>query len=203
MDSMSAISPANPAVNLPQIHPISVKLDRSNYSFWKAQIATTVRAFGFDDVLQNNSAPSQYLDSASSENVQNPSYLVWLRRNQFVFSWILTFISPSMIGYVGRCTFSAEILLAFEKDILDQLYNIGQPISKSDLVTHVLAGLGQEFESISVFLQSTCEELTLHELQFALQTHEIRIHNQAIASGNLSQSVFSSQANTDMNNLLI
>lgn len=75
-------------------------------------------------------------------------------------------------------------------NISNQLFSIGQPIADSDLITHVLAGLGPEYESISVFLQSKCEELSLHEVQFSLQTHELRIQNQASATfgfGDFSQ----------------
>lgn len=54
--------------------------------------------------------------------------------------------------------------------------------------------LGAEFESISLLLSSKCDEMSLHEVQFSLQTHELRLQNQAAAS-NIANLVFQPQAN--------
>lgn len=78
-----------------------------------------------------------------------------------------------------------DYILKF-REISDHLFNIGQPISDSDLISYILQGLGAEFESISVVLSSKCDEISLHDVQFALQTHELRLQNQAAASTNLA-----------------
>lgn len=198
------------------MHPISLKLDRTNYNFWKIQVLATARAYGFEDILLKSLNPPQFLDStsANTDPITNPEYLTWLKRDQFMFSWILASISPPMMSYIGRCTTAAQIWRAFEtlfhsqskarathlrhqlqvlrkgdssideyilkfRDISDQLFNIGQEISDSDLISYILQGLSAEFESISVVLSSKCEELSLHEVQFALHTHELCLQTQA------------------------
>lgn len=95
---------------LPSIHPISTKLDRNNYIFWKTQILATAKAYGFEDVLTANFTPQQYVDEISP----NPEYSDWIRRDQFTFSWILATITPSMVGYIGRCSTSAQLWSTFE-----------------------------------------------------------------------------------------
>lgn len=112
---MDSFATSSSITNLPTMHPISLKLDRSNYSFWKFQVIATARAYSFEDIFLQE-PPLQFMASSSiaTKSDVNPSYITWLRRNQFMFSWILASISSQMMGYIGRCTIAAQIWEAFE-----------------------------------------------------------------------------------------
>ncbi|KAK6130731.1 hypothetical protein DH2020_035519 [Rehmannia glutinosa] len=109
--------------SLPHLTPLPLRLDRSNFQFWKAQVLSTVRAYGLDGLLFGTDlAPTQFLissDDASSSltPVINPDYTFWLRRDQLLLSWMLASISESMFGYLTRCSSSAEVW-----QILSQLF---------------------------------------------------------------------------------
>lgn len=102
-------------INLPNFHSISVRLDRSNYAFWRVQILSTTRAHGFDDLLDKFcNPPSQFLPSPSNDRIPNLDFLSWLRRDQYLVSWILSSISETMLGHVTRCATAREIWCVLE-----------------------------------------------------------------------------------------
>lgn len=111
-------------INLPNLQSVSIRLDRNNYSFWRIQILSTVRAHGFDDLIDKYKIPpSQYLLSPSGDCIPNQDFLSWIRRDQFLVSWILSSIGESMLGYVTRCATAKDIWLVLE--------NLFQSISKA------------------------------------------------------------------------
>ena len=114
---------------LPSIHPVSIKLDRTNYSFWKTQGFTTPRAYRFEDGILQNYAPPQFTEGDS----QNFDYLIWHHRDKFIFGWILTAISPSVIGNSGQCTTFAQIWNTSEThSTLNQELNMQALVSTPD-----------------------------------------------------------------------
>lgn len=40
---------------------------------------------------------------------RNPSYLDWIKRDQLLVSWLLSYLSEAMLGHVVRCSSAAEI----------------------------------------------------------------------------------------------
>ena len=62
--------------------------------------------------------------------------------------------------------------------LTDNLNSVGQVITDEYPILYILARLGQKYESIVVNLTFRNHALTLQEVQFALQTHEIRIQHQ-------------------------
>lgn len=46
-------------------------------------------------------------------------------------------------------------------------------------ILHILSGFGSEFDVVVVNLTNRPDNLTLHEVQFAFQAHEIRLQNQS------------------------
>ena len=59
-------------------------------------------------------------------------------------------------------------------DMATSLIAAGQQISDDELVLYILGGLGLEYESVVVNLTSRYS-LTLQEVQYVLQTHEVRL----------------------------
>lgn len=119
MDSRS--SSVSAAV-LPQFHPIILKLDRTNYAFWRAQVLPMIRAHGFEEFIAPTAMPLAPLlpSNSGAPPRQNPEYAVWIRRDQFLMSWMLASISESMLGHVVRCNTAREVWSVLERLSLSQ-----------------------------------------------------------------------------------
>lgn len=114
MDSRS--NSASAAV-LPSLHPIILKLDHTNYAFWRAQVLPTIRAHGFEDFISPTAMPPAPILPSNSGALpcQNPEYAVWIRRDQFLLSWMLASIGESMLAHVVRCNTAREVWSILER----------------------------------------------------------------------------------------
>ena len=74
-----------------------------------------------------------------------------------------------------RIQFNRGFILKMKARAND-LMAAGQAISDDELILYILGGLGPEFESIIVNLTSR-ESLTLQEVQYLLQTYEMKLEN--------------------------
>ena len=66
------------------------------------------------------------------------------------------------------------------RGIADSLSSVGNAISDEELILYVLGGIGSEYESVVVNLTSRNDPLTLTDVQFMLQSHEIRLEQQMV-----------------------
>ncbi|RVW59231.1 Retrovirus-related Pol polyprotein from transposon RE1 [Vitis vinifera] len=101
------------------LHPISVKLDRNNYTIWRPQVLPAARAHRLDQILIGKiPKPPRFSQSTSvnsSQPASNPEYDQWVILDQFLLSWILASISEAMYGHVVNCQTSAEVWSVLEK----------------------------------------------------------------------------------------
>ena len=72
---------------------------------------------------------------------------------------------------------SIEELILKMKTNANALITAGQQISNEELILYIFGGLGPEFDSIVVNVTSR-DSITLLEVQFMLQTHEMRLESQ-------------------------
>ncbi|KAK6151173.1 hypothetical protein DH2020_016105 [Rehmannia glutinosa] len=116
---MESSSPLSIVMSLPHFTPIILRLDCNNYNFWKAQVLSTVRAHGFEGFLFGTvSAPPKYSSPSTSDGSDlclNPDYVSWMRKDQYLLSWMLSSIRESMLGHVNRCSTAAEVWFVFDK----------------------------------------------------------------------------------------
>ena len=113
-NTVHTLSAAPPNSSIFQnLAPITLKLDRANYPFWRSQVTPALRAHNLEDyVLGNTPCPSQFANVASgseSSRQVNPDYNIWVRMDQAIISWLLNFISESMFGHIVRCNTSREV----------------------------------------------------------------------------------------------
>ncbi|KAK6141920.1 hypothetical protein DH2020_024341 [Rehmannia glutinosa] len=59
--------------------------------------------------------------------------------------------------------------------IADNIQAASHSISEDDLILHILNGLGSEYESIVVNLNVRADNITLQDVQYEFQTHEMRL----------------------------
>ena len=79
------------AMAMPSALPsVSIKLDRTNYLFWKSQILPAMRAHDLESFLLNTKLkPEEYIaDSTDADQSPqiNLAYVFWRRTDQFVLS---------------------------------------------------------------------------------------------------------------------
>ena len=119
----------SPMVIPSTLSPTNIKLDRSNFPYWKSHILSAVKAHGLEDCfcLVQNSNLMRFVDpGSSSASLCNLEYISWKRLDQFVMSWLLSSISEQMLGHVVHYQYSAEIW-----SILEQLFSTKSKASPS------------------------------------------------------------------------
>ena len=102
--------------------PINIKLERSNYVFWKCQILPAARAHDLEAYLLGTKLkPNEVIINSGnpSATIVNPDYISWMRLDQFVMSWLLSSISEQMLGHVVQCKSAAEKIWI----VLEQLFS--------------------------------------------------------------------------------
>ena len=152
----------------------------------------------------------------TATTMSNPDFVVWMRLDQFLISWLLSSISEKMLGHVIHGQYSAEQWNVLERlfftkpkarilqlrlsletikmgssSIEDYVLKMktaandpmatGQHILGDKLVLYILSGLGPKFESV-VNLTSKYSD-SLQEVQYMLQTHELRLANLNVIYG--------------------
>ena len=202
--------------NLP--FTISVKLNFSNYTIWKAQALSYFRGqavFGYLD--GTIPTPPQEIDAPHPSigaiiKIPNPQYLQWLHQDSLILATINVSLTEDVLTQVMPYTTSQEVCLALErtfssisrakaiqirtqlanarkgalstnayflsiKQMADELALAGQPLKHDDIITHVLAGLGQEYDSLASTITSRFDPTTLEEFYSLLLICESRIHH--------------------------
>lgn len=111
--------PPPPAINpagLPNgaLLPLQLRLDRNNYSYWRALVLAATRAYGLDGyILGSNIPPPSLLPG----NRPNPAYQQWIRFDQFLMHWLMNSISEVMLGHIIHCRSSFQIWTDLDKRI--------------------------------------------------------------------------------------
>ena len=103
-----------------------IKLDRSNYTIWKSQILSTIRANGLESLLDGTrKCPNQFHNqeeaSLSSDRVivaepqENPEFNNWKRQDQLLLSWLMSSISVEILSLVVNSNSSNELWTNIEE----------------------------------------------------------------------------------------
>ncbi|KAH9791777.1 retrovirus-related pol polyprotein from transposon RE1 [Citrus sinensis] len=98
-----------------------LKLDRSNYTIWKSQILSAIRANDLEGFLDGSrTCPNQLLpgESTSIEAAiisENSTYTAWKRQDQMILSWLLSSISVEILSIVVNSKTSRELWMSLEE----------------------------------------------------------------------------------------
>ncbi|KAL5766827.1 hypothetical protein ACOSP7_017444 [Xanthoceras sorbifolium] len=100
---------------------ISINLDSSNYIYWKAQVLPVIRALELDDFITGlRACPPKFIETISLTTgakslTINGAYLSWRKADQLLLSWLLSILSPAIMGQVTECPTSCEAWRSLEK----------------------------------------------------------------------------------------
>ncbi|KAL9425249.1 hypothetical protein AB3S75_032230 [Citrus x aurantiifolia] len=97
-----------------------IKLDRSNYTIWKSQILSSVRANGLEDLLDSSKCcPDQFLpqdsEDLTAETQINPAFTVWKRKDQMLLSWLMSSINLEILSLVVNSETSLDLWISLEQ----------------------------------------------------------------------------------------
>ncbi|KAL5751705.1 hypothetical protein ACOSQ2_022212 [Xanthoceras sorbifolium] len=102
---------------------VSIKLDMNNYLHWKTSLLPAIRALDLERIISPlTPVPSPYIEVQSTltpgtSTVQqqiNPAAIIWKKADQLLFGWLISTVSPSLIGQVTRCKTSLELWFKLE-----------------------------------------------------------------------------------------
>ena len=117
----SPFSHTIPMVIPSTLTPLNIRLNRSNYAFWKSRIIPVVRVHDLNGILLGTRIiPQEFITNpANPRSVQNnPEYASWIRLDQFLMIWFLSSMPERMLGHVVYCKSSTKVLT-----VLDQLFS--------------------------------------------------------------------------------
>ncbi|KAA8548185.1 hypothetical protein F0562_004554 [Nyssa sinensis] len=123
---MEAINSSAGAVVPSHAGFMSIKLDRTNYPLWLAQIVPILKSknlMGF--VTGTNPCPSEFkrnTDGTVTTEV-DPRYDTWHQQDQMILSWINNSLSPTVLSTVARFTSSQATWSSLEKRYASQSKN--------------------------------------------------------------------------------
>ena len=98
------------------LNPLTLRLNRTNYNSWRAQVLPSVGAHNLEGFLLGTSqSTTQFIDVIDPNGGQaviciiNLANIVWNRQDQYIVRWLLSSLSESMLDHVTRCVQAAEI----------------------------------------------------------------------------------------------
>lgn len=105
---------------------MSIKLDRTNYPLWLAQIAPVLKSknlMGFVDGTTPCPAKFKRDDLGKETTEEDPGYAHWQQKDQMILSWINNSLTPSVLSTVARFTSSRDTWMSLEKSYGSQSQN--------------------------------------------------------------------------------
>ncbi|CAN1270978.1 Retrovirus-related Pol polyprotein from transposon RE1 [Linum perenne] len=119
---MAATTPSsNPTFQAP---PITIKLDRDNFSLWRSTVLSTLETFDLESHVLAPNPPSETriittTEGASTTEV-NPAYTDWKRSDRLVLLWLRSTLSETALSLVVRATTAHLAWQAIDKSYQSQ-----------------------------------------------------------------------------------
>ncbi|KAL5813122.1 hypothetical protein ACOSQ3_028072 [Xanthoceras sorbifolium] len=184
---------------------LPIKLDESNYIYWKTQILPAINALDLESFIdETKTPPSQFVtvqvsDESGGIRVEqhlNPEFQKW--KNQKVVGQVTKcksaleawtklqnlYSQKSMakilnlrqqLQTIKKGSHSVSDFVLKIKNIGDALSAAGEEVSERDLLLSLMHGVGHEYDSVVVLISSQRSTMSLEEAQFLLLMHEQRI----------------------------
>jgi hypothetical protein len=68
---------------------LALKLDEHNYLLWLSQVVPTLKSHELMGIVDGSDpCPPQTIPDAEGKDVSNPAYAIWVKKDQFLLSWI-------------------------------------------------------------------------------------------------------------------
>ncbi|KAK0598118.1 hypothetical protein LWI29_031814 [Acer saccharum] len=124
MSSTSDMPVGSSSSLIPNItNSVYVRLDRTNYPLWLAQIVPLLRSKNLQKYVNGESScPPAFVkdDSGKDTTTVNPAYQEWIQHDQLVLSWINGSLSLPLLSTVARYNSAREVWVSLEERFASQ-----------------------------------------------------------------------------------
>lgn len=101
------VTPAAAPVNLSTA--VTTKLTDKNFLIWKQHVESVIKASRLEQFVACPRVPPRFLSDADQGDKVNPEFLDWEQQDQYLFSWLLTTLSDSVLPRVVGCVHLYQI----------------------------------------------------------------------------------------------
>ncbi|CAN0837920.1 Retrovirus-related Pol polyprotein from transposon RE1 [Linum grandiflorum] len=106
------------------IPPITVQLDRDNYSLWRSTVVSSLEAFDLESHVLKPTPPAQTRLVATAEgeatSETNPAFTAWKKRDRFVLLWLRSTLTERALSSVVRATTAHTAWTTIERSFQSQ-----------------------------------------------------------------------------------
>ena len=93
-------------------HALPIKLDKDNYMLWRTQMENVIYANDIEDHVEGLTV---YPSKTISNGEINPEFILWIRFDRMILSWIYSSLTPEIMGQIIGYQTSHEAWFALEK----------------------------------------------------------------------------------------
>ena len=114
-DTTNGAATSNPTMNpfSSMTTLVNIKLDRTNYPLWLAQILPILKSRNLMGYVDGSIVcPPKHLPGAAAVN---PAYTTWVQHDQLILSWINGSLTPSVLSVVASKRSSHDTWEALEQ----------------------------------------------------------------------------------------
>ncbi|CAN0915865.1 Retrovirus-related Pol polyprotein from transposon RE1, partial [Linum grandiflorum] len=109
--TMALADSTTPSLPL-QLPPITIKLDRTNFSLWRSTVVSTLEIFEFESHILKSDPPSATRIVATTDGAAttepNPAFVSWKRRDRLVLLWLRSTMAERCLSLVVRAAMAHD-----------------------------------------------------------------------------------------------
>ncbi|KAF7834709.1 retrovirus-related Pol polyprotein from transposon TNT 1-94 [Senna tora] len=92
-------------------HNLFVKLDEKNYLLWKQQILAAIQGHDLEEYIAGKDSIPKKFSFTEDELAEklDPNYVKWKKQDKLILSWLLSFMTETMLTKVSECDHSYEV----------------------------------------------------------------------------------------------
>ncbi|KAL5822667.1 hypothetical protein ACOSQ3_020583 [Xanthoceras sorbifolium] len=156
---------------------IPIKLDCGNYIYWKAQVLPAIEAFELDDFIFGlKPTPPKFIEVVSSngykETVINKEFTSWRKADKLLVYWLLSTISPSIIGEVTSCATSCEVWnmlkCLYSQQSLAKMLQLKQRLQNEKKGSQYVSEFVLKVKALGDALKGAGEDVKDHDLMLSI-----------------------------------
>jgi hypothetical protein len=98
-----------------------IKLTETTYMQWETQLVPILKTYDLMGIVDgSDTCPPEFLTDELGKTISNPEYSVWVRKDQFILSWINLNLSESVLSSVYGLHTSRQVWLALSTQFASQ-----------------------------------------------------------------------------------
>ncbi|KAL5794665.1 hypothetical protein ACOSP7_003259 [Xanthoceras sorbifolium] len=160
---------------------VPMKLDKSNYIYWKTQVMPAIGALDLEDYISGSAViPEPYIDVHTDiegertliQKQVNPAYSHWKKTDQILLCWLLGTLSQGVLGQVTQCRTSLEmwskLQRVYSQQSLAKILQLRQQLQNIKKGSDSISDFVLKIKNIGDALMAVGEEVTERDLLMSL-----------------------------------